>query len=617
MRLIVLCAAALTRRGRRRREPPRPCAAPVRRVARAPGRRTGLAAARPRMLALVTCAGALGGLRASLVAADAVSALDPYIGQTVRLEGVTVQPPSMGPAAVTVLVDTRGVGPPGRDPPPLHAASGAARVRVVGDPAALDALTPGEALVLEGRLLASDTPGPPTLLFPQLLGREPPSTFEPSTVLDRLRAAAQAGIRRYLPEPQASLSAGVLLGGSGRLDADFRLQLQRSGLAHVVAIDGFKQVVVAAVLGAVAVRVLGPRPGSGAGPAWHRGLHAADRRPSGRGRAALMVGLAILAARTGRLADSLTSVVVAATLMAAVEPRILLDVGLQLSLSATLGIVLLWPRLRPRLKGVPRLIAEPAGLTLAVTLATLPITLGVFQLVSLVSPVAHILAVPLLPLVLVSAAVLALVSPIPARGRRGRLGRLAAQHAAGQGSSSSSAICPGRRFQPVACRQLPRVAWLAPCSSGVCGACPKRPGCAGACARRVLGHRRSQPVAARCLPGVLPGGGGAAADDPTRRSTPRAAPGGRPRRGGLHSRADRAHRACRWWPPRRGATGQPGGRPSGGLGAPPRQRPATRPRGAGRPWPDPGPLSARAAARCDRRCQRRPGRRGGARRGPA
>ena len=285
-------------------------------------------------------------------------------------------------------------------------------MRVVGDPAPLGALATGEALVLEGRLLASDGRGPPTLLFPQVLAREPPPASEPSALLGGLRAAARAGIEHNLPEPQASLSAGVLLGGTGRLDADFRLQLQRSGLAHVVAIDGFKQVVVAGVLGAVAVRLFGPKTAAVpvllgiAGYTLLTGAHPAAVR------AGLMVGLAILASLTGRVADPLTSVLVVATIMAAVEPRVLLDVGLQLSLSATLGIVLLWPRLRSRLKGVPRLLAEPAGLTLAVTLATLPVTLSVFQVVSLVSPVAHILAVPLLPLVLVSTALLAVVSPI-------------------------------------------------------------------------------------------------------------------------------------------------------------------------------------------------------------
>jgi competence protein ComEC len=227
-----------------------------------------------------------------------------------------------------------------------------------------------------------------------------------------LRARAAAGIRRYLPEPQASFSTGLLLGGSGQLDVDFRLQLQRSGLAHLVAIDGYKQVIVAAALGGLSARLLGARLATLpvllgiAGYTLLTGAH-----PSAV-RAALMVGLANVAASTGRVADPLTSLAVAAVAMAALEPRILLDVGLQLSLSATLGIVLLWPRLRRRLRGLPSFVSEPAGLTLAVTLATLPVTLSVFQSISLVSPVAHILAVPLLPLALLSTAVLAAVSSV-------------------------------------------------------------------------------------------------------------------------------------------------------------------------------------------------------------
>jgi hypothetical protein len=106
----------------------------------------------------------------------------------------------------------------------------------------------------------------------------------------------------------------------------------------------------------------------------------------------------------------LTSLLIAAVAMAAIDPPILLDVGLQLSLSATLGIILLWPRLRRRLRGLPGFVADPAGLTGAVTLATLPVTLCVFHSVSLVSPVAHILAMPLLPAALATTALLATVS---------------------------------------------------------------------------------------------------------------------------------------------------------------------------------------------------------------
>src|SRR5207248_8204870 len=82
--------------------------------------------------------------------------------------------------------------------------------------------------------------------------------------------------------------------------------------------------------------------------------------------------------------------------------------------SATLGIVLLWPAFRRRLRRLPRVLAEPLGLTLAVTVACLPVSLSAFQLVSLISPIAHVPAIPLLPLVLVSAGALAVVSPWPA-----------------------------------------------------------------------------------------------------------------------------------------------------------------------------------------------------------
>jgi competence protein ComEC len=249
----------------------------------------------------------------------------------------------------------------------------------------------------------------------------PPEAATASGVLGAvapLRSAAQAGIYAYLPEPEASLAAGVLLGGSGHLDAAFRADLQRSGLGHLLAIDGFKQVVVAASIGGLARRLIGPRlallPSLGAiaGYTLLTGAH-----PSAV-RAALMVTLAGLGSLSGRVADPLTSLGVALLGMSAFEPRVLLDLGLQLSLSATLGIVLLWPVLRRKLRlyMLPRWLSEPIGLSLAVTLACLPIMLHTFQLVSLASPLAHVVAVPLLPAVLLGATLLGIAAAAPVPG---------------------------------------------------------------------------------------------------------------------------------------------------------------------------------------------------------
>jgi competence protein ComEC len=259
----------------------------------------------------------------------------------------------------------------------------------------------------------------PDMLVASSGNTPPPRTAGPGetlvAALAPVREAARHNIASYLPEPQASLAAGVLLGGSGRLDPGFRRELDRSGLGHLVAIDGFKQVVVAAAVAALASRLFGARIDflptllAIGGYTLISGAH-----PSAV-RAALMVALAQMAAAGGRRADPLTSLGLAILGMALLEPRVLLDIGLQLSASATLGIILLWPVVRRwlRLRKLPKLVAEPLGLTLAVTLACLPVTLSAFQVVSLISPLAHIVAVPLLPPVLLSAAFLALAAATP------------------------------------------------------------------------------------------------------------------------------------------------------------------------------------------------------------
>ena len=89
------------------------------------------------------------------------------------------------------------------------------------------------------------------------------------------------------------------------------------------------------------------------------------------------------------------------------------DIGFQLSFSATLGLIVLCPRMWRLLRGVPHWIADPAGVTGVVTLATLPVMLSVFHEISLVSPLSHVVAMPLLTPVLLGAAVLAGVSAWP------------------------------------------------------------------------------------------------------------------------------------------------------------------------------------------------------------
>ena len=297
MLLIVLCTAALCGIAAAtlvRLDPP---ALALTATAAAAG--AGCAWRRPgwRLLALGCGAGALGALRASLAAPPDPEALAALEQTRVTVSGEVISTPQITARSSRFVLAAESV-----NATPLDT-----RLQVVGDPhAAAGRVAVGDRIQAAGRLLPAEGGPLRTLYFPEL-------TVTPSdaphlmALAASLRADAVRGIQAYLPEPQASLAAGILLGGSGNLSPEFRQQLQRSGLAHIVAIDGYKQVIVTAVLGSVAVRFLGRRK---AAVPLLLGVLAytilTGARPSAV-RAGLMVGMTTVAGSLGRVSDSLTS----------------------------------------------------------------------------------------------------------------------------------------------------------------------------------------------------------------------------------------------------------------------------------------------------------------------
>ena len=86
---------------------------------------------------------------------------------------------------------------------------------------------------------------------------------------------------------------------------------------------------------------------------------------------------------------------------------VLWDVGFQLSLLATAGLIAFGAPIEGRLRRWPAWLREPVALTLAAQLTTLPVILATFERVSLVAPLANVVVVPLVPLVMLASAVAA------------------------------------------------------------------------------------------------------------------------------------------------------------------------------------------------------------------
>ncbi len=216
-------------------------------------------------------------------------------------------------------------------------------------------------------------------------------------------------IEQLLPEPEAALLAGLLLGNRQALPEETRQAFVDSGIVHILAVSGLHMgIVVGALLlllGAIGVRGW-----------WRFGVGAAvvllyasvagfTAAPARAGLMALAVLLSVPVQR--RVSPSATLAAAGLVLLLA-DPSALFEVGAQLSFAATLGIVLIVPRLEkipadtPKRKRLKHWLLVPTAVSLAATLATTPLVLHHFYrvqplafLTSLVAALLVSLAMPL------------------------------------------------------------------------------------------------------------------------------------------------------------------------------------------------------------------------------
>jgi len=230
--------------------------------------------------------------------------------------------------------------------------------------------------------------------------------------LSRLRSRIHQNFSSFLPEPQASLLSGVVLGAKGRIPDDFLTALRRTGTIHVVVASGYNVTMVAGLLSALFLRFLSRRlaiPCVIVGIALYAMLAGAD---SPIIRASIMGSLAFIAQYFGRQYLAVWGLVAASLLMLVVSPFALFDVGFELSVAATAGILLVSPAILGLLGRVRWFgyIAEELAVTLGAQLAVLPILLIYFRQASWLSWLVNLLTVPLIPFLMVLGGVVAVTS---------------------------------------------------------------------------------------------------------------------------------------------------------------------------------------------------------------
>ena len=234
-----------------------------------------------------------------------------------------------------------------------------------------------------------------------------------AAVLASVRSGLLGGLNDLVPEPEAALGAGILLGVRASIAPEINDAFAAAGLTHVVAISGWNIAIVAAIVAAL-VSPLSTRPGG----RWTTSIVAAatvggyvmltGASPSVV-RAALMAGAMLVARLGGSRAHAASALALAALVMLLAAPPVLWDVGFQLSLLATAGLIWFGASVERRLPGWPGWIREPVALTLAAQLTTLPVVLVNFERLSLIAPIANVLVVPFVPLAMLFSAIASLV----------------------------------------------------------------------------------------------------------------------------------------------------------------------------------------------------------------
>ncbi|HEX5672075.1 MAG TPA: ComEC/Rec2 family competence protein [Acidimicrobiia bacterium] len=192
--------------------------------------------------------------------------------------------------------------------------------------------------------------------------------------------------------PAAALLAGFLVGATNDLpEVDYEA-LRRSGLAHFVAVSG-SNVAGFLLLWWLALGPIGL--GRRRGILGLAGLVlfvVATRWEPSVVRASLMAGTVLAGRVVGWPIDSWTALGASGTLALLVSPELSGDLGFQLSVLATAGI-LAGHGMLP--ETWPAWLRTPLGATLSAQVAVLPLLLAVFGSVPLLSPVTNLMAAPM------------------------------------------------------------------------------------------------------------------------------------------------------------------------------------------------------------------------------
>lgn len=214
------------------------------------------------------------------------------------------------------------------------------------------------------------------------------SGFPPHVAGRLVRDRVEQRLRPF--DDGRALLAGFLIGETSHISELDVEAMRRSGLAHFVAVSGSNVALFLALLAVAAGPLaLGPRRRALVGLLGLPVYAAATRFEPSVMRASVMAGLALGGRLVGVVLEAWQLLATAVTTLVLVDPGLTSNVGFQLSVAATAGVLVgaRWP--------VRSKVGRALVVTLGAQLAVAPLLLVHFGSVPLLSPLVNLIAAPI------------------------------------------------------------------------------------------------------------------------------------------------------------------------------------------------------------------------------
>ena len=206
-------------------------------------------------------------------------------------------------------------------------------------------------------------------------------------------------IQWKLNEPQSSLLMGILFGQDRLFSEDFEKNIRIAGVSHIVAASGYN----ITILILASSKLLSFIPFKWRFPIniiliWSFCI-LSGLSPSII-RACIMTTVALCGTLAGRKNIIHVTLPLATFIFVLIDPRIVFDVGFQLSVAATFGLIYLQPSLAHIAKKIFKkdigFVNDTLLTTLSCTIMTLPITIATFKTITIWSVLANCLILPVI-----------------------------------------------------------------------------------------------------------------------------------------------------------------------------------------------------------------------------